>query len=118
MHPSFLCACLAWALLCLSAVDKADAKNRPTVSDAQGCFDDPEADKGGFGGDILYCCYDDGCYICGGKGEPITSCVWDSKYSSRSFPHKGPIVTSPGSPKKPKLPRDFDSPALNPQIGE
>lgn len=81
----------------------ADGKNRPTFDDPNGatCWKDTTTDKGcGIGDLICYCCYDDGCWICG----VAESCVWDPKYSSRNLPSTEPSIISPGSGKVPLKP--------------
>lgn len=93
--------------LTLVLLSFADGKPRPTVDDPNGdtCFNDPTTDKNCGGdkdvGNICYCCYDDGCWICGTSPSPGDECVWDPKYSSKNVPQTGPITISPGSGKVP-----------------
>jgi hypothetical protein len=75
------------ALLTLLASSPAHGKNRPTVDADNGdtCFGDAETDKncnagGSAVGAICYCCYDDGCWICGADPLPGNECVWDPAY--------------------------------------
>jgi hypothetical protein len=73
-------AVLGAALAMLLTVP-AEARPRPTVDNPNGddCFNDPGTDKG-TNSAIAYCCYDDGCYICGVTPLPGDACVWDGKY--------------------------------------
>lgn len=43
-------------------------------------------------GEICYCCYEDGCWICGfdEDGNAYMDCVWDGAYSSASHPKPKP----------------------------
>ena len=78
----------------------AEAKNRPTVSSALSCTDDPDADVGS-GGSITYCCYDDGCYIC---GVGWRDCVWDPAYRAGKRPKFIPKGNLPElQPVEPKM---------------
>src|SRR5690349_6476009 len=102
------------ALICLTLPTPDWAKNRPTVDDPNGdtCFGDPEADTNCGSqkpaGLICYCCYDDGCWICG--NSPLEKCVWDPKYSRSKRPikhglpgdSKTPLPTKPVVPVVPK----------------
>ena len=75
--------------LTLLVSSPATGKNRPTVDADNGdtCFADPGTDKNcntGGSGAICYCCYDDGCWICGTNPLPGNECVWDPKYRALS----------------------------------
>lgn len=75
---------LAAALLTSLWSPPAEGKNRPTVDDGRGrtCFADTETDQGCFGA-ICYCCYDNGCWICGRTEKPSDQCVWDDSYRAK-----------------------------------
>ena len=89
-------------LLTLALSSSAESKPRPTVDSKNGdtCFADPTTDKncGGSGdaGAICYCCYDDGCWICGTTPLPGDECVWDPAYRTQIGP---PPETGPLSPQ-------------------
>jgi hypothetical protein len=68
------------------------AKPRPTVGDADTCWDGGSADKG-CEGLICYCCYDEGCYIC---NKDTRDCVWDGSYRAGSHPGR-PLEVPPRS---------------------
>lgn len=81
-------------------LSSADGKPRPTVDDPNGdtCWKDKTTDKG-CGGLLCWCCYDDGCWICG-AAEP--TCVWDPAYRAIE-----PPSVSPGGGQSPiKQPND------------
>ena len=87
--------------LTLVLLSSADCKPRPTVStDEYSCFADPTTDQG-CGGAICYCCYDDGCWICGIK--PGEKCVWDPSYRSQqgTLTQTEPPSISPESGQRP-----------------
>jgi hypothetical protein len=96
--------------LMLILLSSAEGKPRPTVDDPSGdtCFSDPTTDKNcgdKDSGAICYCCYDDGCWICGNTPLPGDECVWDPKYSSKSLPPTEPPTISPvNGPRPIKLP--------------
>jgi hypothetical protein len=96
--------------LMLILLSSAEGKPRPTVDDPSGdtCFSDPTTDKNcgdKDSGAICYCCYDDGCWICGNTPLPGDECVWDPKYSSKSLPPTEPPTISPVNGQRPiKLP--------------
>ena len=83
---------LATGFLTLVGSFAAEGKPRPTVDDKDGmdCFLDPTTDKNcgtpQGSGSICYCCYDDGCWICGITAEPGDKCVWDGKYRALATP--------------------------------
>jgi hypothetical protein len=91
----------AGVVLILAGPLPADGKPRPTVDskDGQSCFEDPTTDKncnalGQIFGAICYCCYDDGCWICGSMPTPGNECVWDPKYRALATPIGiGPMAT-------------------------
>ena len=85
------------AALALGTV-ASEARPRPTVDNPNGddCFNDPTTDKG-VNSAIAYCCYDDGCWICGTTPLPGDACVWDGKY--RFIKDRGlwgPLIIGPG----------------------
>jgi len=86
--------------LTLVLLSPAEAKRRPTVDNPNGdtCFGDPTTDKNCQGSDdgaICYCCYDDGCWICGITPLPGDECVWDPAYRTQvgTLPQTGPLIT-------------------------
>ena len=103
---------IAIATLSLALAASAEAKPRPTVDAPNGddCFNDPSTDKNTpecDGGAVCYCCYDDGCWVCGTTPLPGDSCVWDPAYRPKgtSKPTDAPTI-SPGqrptqTPKRP-----------------
>jgi hypothetical protein len=103
MTPRFAIVLGAFLTLVLSS--SAQAKNRPTVDSGNGdtCFADPTTDKNCGGntdvGAICYCCYDDGCWICGTTPMPGNECVWDDKYRAAlsNPPFEGPMSIGPES---------------------
>jgi hypothetical protein len=87
------------AFLMLLLASPAEAKKRPTVDSPNGdtCFADPTTDRNcnnGGEGAICYCCYDDGCWICGVNPLPGNECVWDDAYRAQLAP---PPATGPMS---------------------
>ena len=112
---------LAGAVLMLVLASPAEAKPRPTVDDPGGdtCFNDPSTDKNCGSveaGAICYCCYDDGCWICGTTPMPGDECVWDPAYRSGNLPGAGQLSIGPGKGKRPKLPpmRPLTEPKVGP----
>jgi hypothetical protein len=104
MTPRFAIVLAAFLTLVLSS--SVQAKNRPTVDSPNGdtCFADPTTDKNCGSDDInpgaiCYCCYDDGCWICGVNPMPGNECVWDDKYRAElgAPPLDGPMSISPES---------------------
>jgi hypothetical protein len=102
MTPRFAIVLAAFLTLVLSS--PAEGKNRPTVDSGNGdtCFEDPTTDKNCGNKDvgaICYCCYDDGCWICGTTPVPGNECVWDDKYRAElgAPPLDGPMSISPES---------------------
>jgi hypothetical protein len=102
MTPRFAIVLAAFLTLVLSS--SVQAKNRPTVDSGNGdtCFEDPTTDKNCGAkevGAICYCCYDDGCWICGTTPTPGNECVWDDKYRAAlgAPPLDGPMSISPES---------------------
>lgn len=88
--------------LTLVLLSFVDGKPRPTVSGEDDCWRDPETDSSCEPGDLIcYCCYDDGCWICGFDSSKKWGCYWDPKYSSRNHPPTEPTSISPGSGKSP-----------------
>lgn len=86
--------------LTLVLLSSAHGKPRPTISDADNCWLDPETDKD-CGGPICYCCYDDGCWICDNPYNADKGCDWDPSYGSKTLPQTEPSSISPGSGKGP-----------------
>jgi hypothetical protein len=88
----FHTAIVAAALVTVLLPSPAAGKKRPTVDSKNGdtCFADPETDKNcpgtGDVGAICYCCYDDGCWICGTTPLPGDECEWDPSYRAAMAP--------------------------------
>jgi hypothetical protein len=103
MKPFFAMVLAAFLTLVVSS--PAQSKNRPTVDNPNGndCFADPTTDKNCPSntdiGAICYCCYDDGCWICGTTPLPGDQCVWDNKYRAELVapPPDGPMCVNPES---------------------
>jgi hypothetical protein len=93
-------------LLILVLLSSADGKPRPTVSDDLDCFSDPETDRECFkeGAIHCYCCYDDGCWICGIDGSGNYGCDWDPSYRQGITPQAEPPSISPGGGQRPIKP--------------
>jgi hypothetical protein len=86
--------------LILVLLSSADGKPRPTISDITDCLHDPTTDFH-CDGQICYCCYDDGCWICNNPDvNPNPDCAWD----------QGPIP-----PWKPWVPIPI---SINPGTGQ
>jgi hypothetical protein len=104
MKLRFVMVTVAFLTLVLSST--GEGKPRPTVDADNGdtCFNDPTTDKNCGGGQdpvgsICYCCYDDGCWICGTTPMPGDQCVWDDHYRAQIGPPPltGPLSISPQS---------------------
>lgn len=71
-------------------------------------------------GDLCYCCYDDGCWICGfdENGNGYMDCVWDGTYSSARHPKPRPPLKWQGQAVgKEKLQMSPEpDPAPNPKL--
>ena len=96
-----------------------EAKNRPNCAgcgaavEYELCLamggDTNESASGGCSGAICYCCYDNGCFICGSGSADKTGmrdCTWDPKYSRRSIrqellKHAPPVTVE--QRRKPRL---------------
>jgi hypothetical protein len=110
-------ATAATAVLVSLASAPSLAKPRPTVDNPNGddCFNDPDTDKG-VGSAIAYCCYDDGCWICGVTPLPGDVCTWDPAYRFvQGQGLLGPLTINPG-PSTPIPPRRLPDlpPLVNP----
>jgi hypothetical protein len=77
---------IAAALLLAMAAPSEALRNRGTDAGVDDCLiygGDHECDD-----TICYCCYADGCWICGfdDDGNAYMDCVWDGAYSSSHHP--------------------------------
>jgi len=110
--------------LMLVLLSSAGGKPRPTVDEPNGdtCMNDPTTDKNCGGntdaGAICYCCYDDGCWICGTSPLPSDECVWDPKYRAQqeAAPLTEPLSISPESGHRLKPPRVAGTNVLTEEI--
>jgi hypothetical protein len=90
------------AIFVVAGLTPGVAKPRGSSADPFVCFtiDKEEQDCNGA---ICYCCYDDGCWICGNKGEygymlpDLNDCTWDPAYRNKiNIPGHRPTDVSPG----------------------
>jgi hypothetical protein len=110
--------------LTLVLLSSADGKPRPTVDEPNGdtCMGDPTTDKNCGGGNdvgaICYCCYDDGCWVCGNTPLPGDECVWDPAYRTQmeTAPQTEPPSISPEGGRPIRPPRVTGTNALTEEL--
>jgi hypothetical protein len=106
---------IAAAVLALVAATPSEAlpkrSGTGTINDCLGADTDKECDEDGI---ICYCCYADGCWICGfdEDGNAYQDCVWEGslrpslllKRLLQRMPAGSLQTLEPVSPPKPRLP--------------